>query len=253
MKWGGEVDKFDYQKEANFINSVSIYIKKYGNTEFFKPIPPKSQDLLIPSTVHLLDTYYDLNRYYKDVKNSIKKYYKLYNLFKDKIKYVDVLIHRYDIWGMLSNISLSVSFKQKLKWGITHELFGSFYNVNLNTTYGSLFPDLEPNSTGNVLFFNPTKGQVILANPPYTSSWIRWMIRKILDEWLNIAVFHIIIPLWDSASRKKYNLKEYTDIPEITELIKKSKEHKIIQNFEFFDGIYNKKSILKDPIHYMMI
>ena len=247
------IDNFDLQKEANFIKSVENYIKENGYNKLFEPAEPENKDSLVPKTVKLTNIIYDIDEYKNDVKNTIQKYDKLYNRFKDTIKHVDILIYRYKIWGILNNISLSVSKKQKLEWKIDHELFGAFYNVDLNNTYGSLFPDLEPNSTGNALFFTPKRNSIVLVNPPYISKWIKWSIRKILDEWLDKAVFHIVIPIWDNKTRKKLGLKEYSDIPEIIELRSKCKEYKLIHNFEFYDGINDTPAFLKDPIHYFMI
>jgi len=246
-------NNFDIQKEANFIKSVEIYIKTNGYDRFFEPVEPENKSSLVPKTVKLTNITYNLDEYKNDVKKSIEKFNKLYNRFKDTVPNADILVHRYNVWGMLNNVSLSVSKKQKLEWKIEHELFGAFYNVDLTHTYGSLFPDLEPNSSGNTLFYTPKLNSTVLVNPPYTSKWIKWSIRKILDEWLDKAVFHIVIPVWDIKTRRLLGLKEYSDLPEINELYSKCKKYKLMTRFEFYDGINDRPSFLSDPVHYFII
>lgn len=176
----------------------------------------------------------------------IKKHHKLYSRFKD-YPHIKELIVRYEVFGFLNNISLSVHPSIKKSWGINFELFGAFYNTN--TPYCTLFPDLEkPMGIENALFFKPSKGQIILANPPYTTQHIRWTIRKILDEWIRVASFWVVIPVWDKKTRKELRLKEYPDFPEINELVTKAKKAEVIKNFLFWDGINNRDVHLKDPV-----
>lgn len=132
-------------------------------------------------------------------------------------------------------------------------MFGAFYNTN--NPYNSLFPDLEPGSKGNVLYYKPEPGQVVLVNPPYTNQWIIWSIRKILDEWLDKATFYVVIPVWDCRTRKRLGLKLYNECaPEIVELIEKSKYHKVVDNFLFYDGVGRADYYMtKIPIHIIKI
>ena len=132
-------------------------------------------------------------------------------------------------------------------------MFGAFYNVNLSKSYCSLYPDLEPGSVGNVLFFKPIKDQIILANPPYTKDWIKWTIQKIL-EWKKTISFtcYVVIPIWDRKTRDQIGLKKYPDFPEITTLIDNA-TYARVDNLEFFDGIHNKYVYLKDKVHVIKI
>ena len=244
---------FDLQKETNFMKAVEIYIHEHSIDIFWEPLKPSSPKSLISDEIKLRNVEAPVEEYLNNIKAVRKMYKNIYDRFKDIIPHVDSLIYRYYIWGALTNISLSVSPRIKKEWGITHELFGAFYNVDLNNTYCSLFPDLEPNSVGNVLFFTPKKGDIILANPPYTVQWITWMIHKILNEWRGIATFHIILPVWDRKTRRRLQLETKHGFYDIEKLIDQSTEHNVIDKFEFYDGINNKIHYLKEPVHYIKI
>lgn len=238
------------QKEANFMKSVRDYVDKHGYDKLLGTDPPKSKKSIVPKTVELTKVSgADIDEYAEDVQKAVKKHKKMYDAFKD-VPNVEALIYRYDVWKLLSNISLSVHPKLKKKWGINYELFGAFYNTSF--PYNSLFHDLEEGSQGNVHFFKPQKDQVILANPPYTEDWIQWMIRQILDKWKDVATFYVVIPVWDNTTREKLGLKKYPDFPEITELIEHAKEHSV-RHIPFYDGITQRTVELKDPVHIIKI
>lgn len=197
-------------------------------------------------------------RWISDQTNKIlKKYPKLYERFKH-IKNIIPLMLCYDHIGALGNISLSVSPKLKQRWKkeykLSHELYGSFYNTENDLPYCSLFPEIESSDVKcNAFDFVPEKGKTYLVNPPFTTYHIRWSLEQILTKWSE-SNFIIIVPVWDTMSRKKLGLKEYTDIPELTELIKKyGKNHKIIKKFPFYNGVDDKDVFLKDPIHIFYI
>ena len=245
---------FDLQKEANFMKAIEIYIHEHSFDIFFQPLKPESPELIVPAEVKLRNVNAHVEEYLNNIKAVRKMYQNIYDRFKNIIPHTDSLIYRYYIFGyLIGNISLSVSPRIKKEWGITHELFGAFYNVDLNNTYCSLFPDLEPNSVGNVLFFTPKKGDIILANPPYVNEWINWMINKILNEWRGIAAFHIVIPVWDRRTRRRLQMDTKYGSHEIEKLIDQSTEHSVIDKFEFYNGINNKISYLIDPVHYIKI
>ena len=244
---------FSVQKEANFMKAVKKYIDKYGTDVFFAVIKPKSKTAIVPKAMLLENVKgADIEEYQKEVEKSVKKHALLYNKFKE-LPNIEALIYRYDVWGALTTISLSVHPRIKKRWGITHELFGAFYNVDLSKPYNSLFHDLEPGSMGNVLFFKPEQGSIILANPPYTIQWIQWTIQKILGEWKDTATFYVVLPIWDCKTRKELNLRYYECVYDIIELINNAKEHNIINKFSFYDGINNKEHFLKDPVHIIKI
>ena len=234
------------QKEANFMKSVETYISENGRDHLFDAIAPKSRRHLVPESVDLPTVRNaDVDEYQHKVESVVKQYPHL----SGRISHA--LLYRYHVWGMLSNISLSVDPILKKKWGITHELFGSAYNTLPTVSYGSLFPDLEENSTGNVFFFKPKKGDIILANPPYTAEYIRWMIRQILGPWKGKATFYVVIPVWDRKTRDELRLKRYPDIPEIGDLIAASVQHEVVHKFPFYDGIHGKMVHLRDPVHFV--
>ena len=242
---------FSLQKEANFTKALKLYVDKHGYNTLTGTDKPKNKKAILPDTVELEDVKdADTEEYLKNVEKALKKHKTLYSKFKD-VPHVEALIYRYHLYGFLNNSSLSVDPKLKKKWGINYELFGAFYNTN--TSYNSLFPVLEPGSQGNVHFFKPKKDQIILANPPYTENWIRWTIRKILDEWKDKATFYVVIPVWDNPTRKEIGLREYSrDFPDITEIISQAKEHSIV-DLPFYDGITQKLINLKDPVHVILI
>lgn len=240
------------EHEAKLMKSVKLYIEKHGYTHFFRAEPPSSKKKLFPESIKLPSLRHaDIEEFKQDVTDSIEKHKKLYNKFKH-IHNIEFLIHRYDTLGYLNNISLSVAPKLKEKWGINHELFGAFYNVNLAHTYCSLFPDLEPNSVGNVFFFKPAKGMKILANPPYTSGFIRWTCKKII-EWKTRADFVVVLPVWDKKTRDELKLPKQPDLHEIQDLIAISDEHRVYENLPFYDGINNRIVYLKDPVHVIFV
>jgi hypothetical protein len=244
---------FDIQKEANFIKSVENYIDKNGSDMIYALVKPKSKKSIVPKVVELEPVIADKEEYIQKVNKVIEKYSTIYNAFKDKIPHVGSIIYRYEVWGFLGHISLGVHPTIKKRWGINYEMFGSFYNTN--SPYNSIFSDLEPDSMGNVLSYKPESGQIVLVNPPYTMQWMIWTIRKILDEWLGKAIFYIVIPVWDCRTRKRLGLKLYNEcVPEIVELIEKSKYHKVVENFLFYDGVGRKDYIMgKVPIHVIKI
>ena len=226
------------------MKSVEDYISEHGREHLFDAIPPKSRRHIVPETVHLTPVRHaDVEKYTQNVETVVKQYPHLSRHISPE------LLYRYHVWGMLSNISLSVDPTLKTNWGITHELFGSAYNTLPNVTYGSLFPDLEENSTGNVFFFKPKKGDVILANPPYTAEYIRWTIHQILGPWKGKATFYVVIPVWDRKTRDELGLKKYPDLPEIGDLIAASTHHEVVHKFPFYDGVHGKKVHLRDPVH----
>lgn len=237
------------EKEAKFMASIKEYIKEHGVGDFYEAKPPKSKTKFFHMSLPKVKEV-NLEEFQEDVLKSVKKHRSLYDRFKS-IEHVDWLIHRYDTLGYLNNISLSVSPKIKEEWGITHELFGAFYNVDMSHSYCSLFSDLEPNSSGNVFFFKPKKGMTILANPPYTADWIRWTCKKAI-EWKGKYRVYVVIPVWDKATRKAHGLKEYADIPEIGELIAASDAAEVV-HLPFYDGVHNKNARLKDPVHVIVV
>ena len=240
------------QKEANFMKAVENYKKKYGRDIFSEPLKPKTKNSIIPKGMELEDIKNaDLTEYEANVEKSLKKHKTLYEKFRDYPN-VEALIYRYDVWGFLNNISLSVHPDMKKKWKINFELFGAFYNTD--TPYCSLFHDLEENSVGNALYFKPEKDQIVLANPPYTEAWIRWLCRKILDEWIDKATFYVVIPIWDCKTRDEKNLQIYNCLYDIVDLINHAKEHKVYENFPFWDGINQRKHFLKEKyVHVIKI
>lgn len=187
----------------------------------------------------------------------IRKYPKLYKRFKH-LKNVIPLLICYDHIDALTNISLSVHPDLKQKWkrlyGLSHELFGAFYNTDKDLTFCSIFPEIETSKVEcNAYDFVPEKGKTYLVNPPYTVYHIVWSIKKILKDWKE-SNFIVVVPVWDKASRAKLGLKTYEDLPEITELIEKvgPKNHKII-NLSFYSGVDDRDIKLKDPIHLFFV
>jgi hypothetical protein len=239
------------QKEANFMKAVETYMKKHGRDAFYEPIKPKSKKQIFPKVVELEDIKNaNVEEYEKKVQESLIKHKTLYEKFKDTPN-VEALIYRYDVLGFLNNISLSVHPDIKKKWKINFELFGAFYNTN--TPYCSLFHDLEPNSVGNALYFKPEKGQIVLVNPPYTQSWIKWVCRTILDKWLDEATFYVVIPVWDCKTRDELKLRPFDCMYDIVDLIDHAKEYKLYERFPFWDGINQKDATISNYVHVIKI
>jgi hypothetical protein len=233
------------EKEVKFMKRVLMYIKEHGLDDFYDPIPPKAKGVL-PSTIVLPKTTLtseDLEEYKENVKKSLHKHRRLYEMFKDTPN-VESLIYRYDKMGFLGNISLSVHPSIKEEWKITHELFGAFYNSDY--PHCSLFPDLE-DSLGNALKFKPKKGMIILVNPPYTYEWIKWTCNFLIEN-KNKAQFACVLPIWDRKSRNELRLSRQPDFPEIQELITHSESHEMV-HLGFYDGISGKRIKLKDKVH----
>jgi hypothetical protein len=253
---------FSIQKEANFMKAVQEYKKVHGRDFLYFMEKPKSKKSVFPKSVELTAVQdADVDEYQANVQKALRKHPELYSAFKGMFAEVEALIYRYDFWGYLDgNISLSVHPNVKKRWGITHELFGAFYNVDLTKSYCSLFPDLEPGSEGSAMSFKPEKGDVILANPPYTDLWITWLCRKILDTWRGKATFYVVIPAWDCKTRDELTMSDMkTCYPDIVELIENADEYKLYRDFPFYNGIERrdysfKKDRKKDvPIHVIKI
>lgn len=253
---------FSLQKEANLMKAIDMYNKKHGRDFLFANVKPKSKNSIFPKSVELPDVVdADVEEYQQNVQTALKKHEKIYNAFKDRIPNVEALIYRYDYWGYLKgNITLSVHPDIKKRWGITQELFGAFFNVDLDKPYCSLFPDLEPGSEGSAFFFKPEKGDVILANPPYTDFWVGWTCRQILDKWRGKCTFYVVIPAWDCSTRDRLKMEDMrTCYYDVVELIENAEEHKLYRDFPFYNGIERrdysfKKDRKKDvPIHVIKI
>lgn len=253
---------FSLQKEANFMKALQEYKKAHGRDFLYFMVKPKSKKAIFPTSIELpVIKDADVDEYERNVEKALKKHPELYADFKDKFDGVEALIYRYDFWGYLEgNISLSVHPDVKKRWGINHELFGAFYNVNLDKPYCSLFPDLEPGSEGSAMFFKPEKGDVVLANPPYTDLWVSWTCRQILDKWRGKATFYVVIPGWDCKTKDELKMQDNrTCYYDIRELIENAKEYKFYKDFPFYNGITRKDySFQKDrkktvPIHVIKI
>jgi ABC-type transport system substrate-binding protein len=183
-----------------------------------------------------------------------QKHPHLLKRFKD-IPNIEAIILCYDHINAFTNASLSVhpSIKQKwkLQYRLSHELFGAFYNTDPTSTYCTLFPELEaPRGSCNAYTFTPKKGATYLANPPYTSGWIKWTIRNILDKWRD-SHWIIVIPVWDAPTRKKFGLSVQPPLVEIDELLAAvpSSKRKVEPRFLFYNGYTDKPVILHDPVH----
>ena len=123
-----------------------------------------------------------------------------YELFRNK------LIALYDFIGM-NNMHLSIPpiFK-----GV--ELFGSPLNTH-NLTYCSPFTLEERfGSLGSFFKYNFHKNGTYLCNPPFDETLINNMADKLIQNLGNTPyqiVIIITIPIWDSSTQKKLNLKNY--------------------------------------------
>ena len=127
---------------------------------------------------------------------------------------------------------------------ITFELFGSFYNTNVN--YCGLFDDIENNSC-DFKTFKLKENMRILINPPFTKIWIEKsckIIENIMKKNLN-TIIYLIIPVWNNTDKKKLGLKinkDVGDIPEIDNLkLSKYLVYHKIDNLDFYNGIIKKK------------
>lgn len=260
-------------RELEFIHGVEYLKKKYGNDEFGKyywkpqfyeygfPIikNPKNEiekDFLKISQ-YLKNPKKHSEEEKKDYENKIDeiiletKFNLDFNIDKELLKNYRASIYRYYVIGALNNISLSVSPEIKKKMKINFELFGAFYNTNVD--YCGLFGDIENNSC-NFNTFKLKPNMIILINPPYTDIWIRIsckIVKNIMEKNLN-TIIYLVIPIWNNSDRKKLKLKIYDDedLVEIDNL-KLSKYlvyHKIV-NLNFYNGIIKKQVNLKDKIH----
>lgn len=260
-------------RELEFINGVEYLKKKYGDNEFgkyyWKPQFYQYGFPIIKNPINEIE--HDFLKISEKLKNPIKhseqekkeyenkineiikktKFNLNTNIEKNLLKRYRASIYRYYVVGALNNISLSVSPEIKKKMKINFELFGAFYNTNVD--YCGLFGDIENNSCDfNTFKLKPN--MKILINPPYTDVWIRIsckIIENIMKKNLNTIVY-LVIPIWNNSDRKKLGLKIYDDedLVEIDNL-KLSKfiaYHKII-NLNFYNGIIKKQINLKDKIH----
>lgn len=254
-------------REIEFVNGVKYLILTYGEKDFANvywrpqfykngfPIIKKPSTSIEKDFVRISKkienppkhTIEEIENYNQEINKIIKKTnFNLidYSTFSDKqLENYKSAIYRYYVIGALNNISLSVSPKIKKKMKINFELFGSFYNTNLD--YCGLFDDIENNSC-DFNTFKLKKDMIILINPPYTEKWIKIsciVIDNIMKQNKNTIVW-LVIPIWNNTDRKKLGLKIYNDVEDLVEIdkLKKSKYlvfHKIT-NLEFFNGIEKK-------------
>jgi hypothetical protein len=261
-------------RELEFINGIEYLKKKYGDDEFgkyyWKPQFYKYGFPIIKNPKNEIEKdFFQISNYLKNPREHLEKDKKNYEdkideiIIKTKfnldLDFVDkellkknrASIYRYYVVGALNNISLSVSPKIKKKMKINFELFGAFYNTNVD--YCGLFDDIENNSC-NFNTFKLKPNMIILINPPYTDIWIRMsckIVENIMRKNLN-TIIYLVIPIWNNSDRKKLGLKIYDneDLVEIDNL-KSSKYlvyHKIT-NLNFYNGIIKKQVNLKDKIH----
>ena len=263
---------FNINKELEFINSIQFLKQKYGNEKvmkwYWKPQFYKNGLPIIKNNT-LNDFNKDVNAIHKKLENpeihtkeNIKEYnqkidyiikklnFKLdKNIDNKKLQLQRASIYRYYIIDALNNISLSVSPIIKKEWKINFELFGAFYNTNVN--YCGLFSDIE-DSCCDFYTFNLKENMTILINPPYTEEWIKIsckIINNIMKKDKNTKIY-LVIPVWNCSDRKILGLKECKDLPEIDKLKNNSylQSHNI-KNLEFYDGITKRNVYLKDKVH----
>jgi hypothetical protein len=223
--------------------------------------------------------YYENNKInyetYNSERNIPKEYNKLILKIYEKYPYLkknynidsdirDALLVRYYLIDSFTSISLSVNnrFKNVIRkyFDVKHEMFGSIFNTSLEYSYCCIFPDLEsPRCVSDFYDFDIKDDSIkgFLVNPPYIKNHIIEVGEKIL-QWLKLKIplrFVVILPLWDSESRKKYNLKEYSNLPIITSLLNSpfTVYSKISTSFPFYNGVTGKNVILKDPIHIIVL
>lgn len=261
-------------REIEFIKGVEYLKKKYGDNVFSNyywkpqfyeygfPVIKKPKNNLEEDFKKISEKLFnpkkhsqeEINDYEKKIDEIIiKTKFKLNNkVDKELLKKQRASIYRYYVVGALTNISLSVSPEIKKKMKINFELFGSFYNTNVD--YCGLYGDIEKNSCD----FNTFKlehDMIILINPPYTHVWIKIsckIIENIMKKNCN-TIIYLVIPIWNNSDRKKLGLKIYDDVEDLIEIdnLKQSKflvYHKIV-NLCFYNGIIKKKVNLKDKIH----
>lgn len=258
-------------KEIEFINGINFLIKKYGEEEFSKyywkpqfyengfPIIQKPKNEIEKDFVMISEkikkpsehSYIEKKEYEKKIDEIIKKTNFVLDV-KNNEKIQRTAIYRYYVIGALNNISLSVSPKIKKKFKINFELFGAFYNTNVD--YCGLFGDIEKNSC-NFNTFKLVPNMIILINPPYTEVWIRMcckIIENIMNKNLN-TIIYLIIPIWNNSDRKKLGLKIYNGLEDFNEidnlLLSKYLVYHKMTNLHFYNGILKKNVYLKDKVH----
>lgn len=268
------IKKININRELEFIDGVNYLKQKYSDEEFFKyywkpqfykfgfpqiknPKTPIEKDFIKISKylenprIHLKE---QIEKYHSDIDEIILKtgFILDKNINGELLNNHRAAVYRYWVIGALNNISLSVEPKIKKRMNINFELFGSFYNTNVD--YCGLFGDIETNSCDfNTFKLKPNLR--ILINPPYTEIWIRKsckIVENIMNQNLN-TIIYLIIPIWNNSDRKKLGLKIYNDVSDIESIdkLKLSKfliYHKIV-NLEFYNGILKKKVYLKDKVH----
>lgn len=261
-------------RELEFVNGVQYIKKKYGDDEFGKNYwKPQFYEYGFPIIKNpkndIEKDFLKISEYLKNPRKHTDDEKKEYenkideiiqktkfnldsNINDDLLKKYRASIYRYYVVGALNNISLSVSPDIKKKMKINFELFGAFYNTNVD--YCGLFGDIENNSC-NFNTFRLKPNMIILINPPYTDVWIKIsckIIENIMKKNMN-TIIYLVIPIWNNSDRKKLKLKIYDDIEDLIEIdeLKLSKYlvyHKIV-NLNFYNGIIKKKVNLKDKIH----
>jgi len=260
-------------KEIEFVNGIKYLKNKYGELfdnlywkpQFYKngfPIIKRPKNEIEKDFILISEkikkpsehTNEEKEKYEKKIDEIIKitKFVFDTDIDKKTLKIQRSAIYRYYVIGALNNISLSLSPEIKKKMKITFELFGSFYNTNVN--YCGLFDDIENNSC-DFKTFKLKENMRILINPPFTKIWIEKsckIIENIMKKNLN-TIIYLIIPVWNNSDREKLGLEIYKDYGDITEIdnLKFSKYlvyHKI-ENLDFYDGVNKKKVNLPDNVH----
>jgi hypothetical protein len=261
-------------KEIEFINGIKYLRNKYGEELFYNlywrpqfykngfPIIKRPKNEIEKDFILISEkikkpsehTNEEKEKYEKKIDEIIKitNFVFTAGINKKTLKIQRAAIHRYYVISGLNFISVSLSPEIKKKMKINFELFGSFYNTNVN--YCGLFSDIE-NSSCDFNTFKLIPNMIILINPPFTKTWIIKsckIIENIMKKNLN-TIIYLIIPVWNNSDRKKLGLKIYKDLGDIPEIdnLKLSKYlvyHKI-DNLDFYDGVTKKKVKLKDNVH----
>lgn len=284
---------FNIDKEIQFIKGVEMLKRKYGEDFgklYWKPqryengFPLRFENAMtdIERDFNLVidklyspekSTYKEKREYMSECNALIKKRkFNLPRYDEQTFQLVKAAIHRYDAVGALDNISLSVHPNKKEEWGITHEMFGAFYNTKIgtgkdcksyrNSDYNGLFNDIEANET-DAIGFEAKSGMVILCNPPYTEEWIIKsieMVNEMMDTVPNLKVY-MVLPMWNKSDRlaNTKNVKqgeEWNEGDNELKMLDEMKEGKytvsweLVEKFPFWSGITCKDTILgKQLVH----
>lgn len=249
--------------EKNEFNKATNNIVKTVNFEFCPtdiPQTPQGHQLFVKTITISGNQFERLKELYIASRSSEKPLTSQTVVFqKDFLDKVGMLLLRYDFLGSL-NEHLSVPPRMLKSLKVDTELFGTPFNTTC-TSYCSPFLDIEKyfGSNGSFFDFELQSDKLYFFNPPFDEELMKLASEKILQALKVIPNITIIVtlPVWDSKSQQKINIRDNGMTFEAFEILKASvycKESSILnKNIHLYFNFFENKNVSVSYSHLIVL